>query len=67
MNIHICKHCIIGWFSYRFERLMWELYIRVPKGDQWWIITRWHFASWACIYKDPLHFHHDGCPSCYAN
>ena len=63
MNIHIAW--IIHWFSYRFERLMWELYSRIPHSSRF--ITRWHFASWACIYRDPLHFHHDGCPSCYAN
>jgi hypothetical protein len=23
-------------------------------------------AEAVCRYKDPLHFHHDGCPSCHA-
>ena len=65
MVMHLCKHCIKGWFSYRFELLMLFFYDRIPHSSR--LITRWHFASWACIYRDPLHFHHDGCPSCYAN
>jgi len=37
----------------------------------YWLYTKLPFrlgkyvAMYACKYREPLHYHHDGCPSCY--
>ena len=47
-----------------FNNILFWLYVNLP---QYWGWVRRHRSKLAmidCPDSDPLHFHHDGCPSC---
>jgi hypothetical protein len=47
-----------------FNNILYWLYVNLP---QYWGWVRRHRSKLAmidCPYNEPLHFHHDGCPSC---